>query len=366
MASLWLVVMVAEAATVKVGVLLPLKEKSERGTTMVEFYQGLLMAIENVKDEGTNVEVYTHDCGTSATSLQHVLATDVALASLDVIFGPLDTEQVMPLAEFCRQHSIRMVLPFNTPCPQLYGNPWMYLAGTAQEMLYPSICSQVIANLENSNFVMVDCGNSDERGEEFTSHLQQVLTLRRMQVTEMPLNGGEAAYEKSLNQFRNNVLIPDSRDLTSLTHLVEGTKIFLTKYPEYKVTLMGYPDWLPYARQFINDFYQLDTYLFSPYYRNPLSGRVARFEQRYGMNYGKHSRDGFPRAEMLGYDLGYYFLHGLATLGDRFEMEQGSLRYQPVQHAFSFQRVGEQGGFINMNVQLVHYSTNKTVQVIGN
>lgn len=352
------------ATTVRVAVLLPLKEQTARGTTFVEFYRGLLMAVEQVKHEGTSVDVYAIDCGSTETSLQQTLSNG-QLASMDVIFGPADAVQVPSLAEYCRQHKIRMVVPFNVPCPQVYGNPWIYQVGVAQELLYPGISTLIMKDLENSNFVFYHCGENDERAQNFTNHISQVMKLRNMQTTSLAAGGDEYAYDRAFNQFRQNVVIPDSRSLSALAQMIAGIKAFQAQYPQYKIVLLGYPEWLTYAATMTRDYYQFDTRVYTPYYRNPLSGRVVKFEQQYRANYGQPSRLSFPRAEHLGYDLGYYFMHGLAKLGsENFESMQGTLEQQPLQHYFLFQRAGEQAGYVNVNVQLVHYNANNTIQLV--
>lgn len=349
---------------IRMGVLLPLKEQSARGTTFVEFYRGLLMAVEQVKKEGTSVEVYALDCGTSETSLQQTLANE-QLATMDVIFGPADAVQVTSLSEYCRKHKIRMVLPFNTPCPQVYTNPWVYQVGVTQELLYPGVSTLVMKDLANSNFVFYYSGEQDARAQNFVTHLQQVLQLSDMQTTALAVGADEAAYDRAFNQFRQNVVIADSRSQAALTQMLAGIKAFQAQYPQYKIVLFGYPEWLTYTQTMIRDYYQFDTRVFSPYYRNPLSGRVVKFEQQYQQNFNTPSRLSYPRAELLGYDLGYYFIHGLVTLGrENFDVAQRTLQQQPLQHGFNFQRLGEQGGFVNLNVQLVHYNSNNTIQLV--
>lgn len=351
------------AASVKVGVLLPLKERSERGRTLVEFYQGLLMAVEQVKTEGVSVDVYAMDCGSSETQLQHLLKTQ-ALSNMDVIFGPVDAVQVPSLSEFCRQHRIRMVLPFNTPCSQIYSNPWIYQVGVAQELLYPGITNLIIENLGSANFVVCHTGEADDRGASFVDHISQVLKLRGLHTSVLNIFADEFAYDRALNQYKQNVVIPDSRSQTAITKVLTGIKAYQQTHPQYRVSLLGYPEWLTYTKTLLKEFYAYDTYVYSAYYRNPLLAKTAKFEQQYQQNFSHPSRISYPRAEMLGYDLGLYFLHGLSMLGDEFDERQSEISQQPVQHMFNFQRVGEQCGFVNLNVQLVHYNVNKTIQVV--
>jgi len=354
---------IIEAANVKVGVLLPLTEKSGRGQTMVEFYRGLLMAVEQMKTEGNSVDVYAWDCGNSETELQTLLR-EPAMTTLDVVFGPVDAVQVPSLSDFCRKHRIRMVVPFNTPCTQVYSNPNIYMVGVSQELLYPHITNLITDNLKGANFIFFHTGETDSRGTSFTEHLHQVLSLRNMSTANLALGADEFAYDRAFNQFRTNVVIPDSRSQASLTKMIAGIKAYQEKFPQYKVVLFGYPEWLTYVNTMLKDFYQYDTRVFSSYYRNPLSGRVAKFELNYKQNYGINSRESFPRAEMLGYDLAYYFMHGLAVLGDNFDDQQGTLEQKPLQHTFSFERTNEHGGFVNLNVQFVHYRSDNTIQIV--
>ena len=56
---------------VRMGVVLPLKEKSQRGAKMVEFYQGMLMAVDSVCNEGLSTEVIALHSGSSASEIQY-------------------------------------------------------------------------------------------------------------------------------------------------------------------------------------------------------------------------------------------------------------------------------------------------------
>lgn len=351
------------AVTVRVGVLLPLKENTERGNTLVEFYRGVLMAVEQVKQEGTNVEVTAIDCGSSETGLREALHNPL-LEHLDVIFGPVDAVQVTSLSEFCREHRIRMVLPFNTPCPQVYSNPWIYQVGVAQELLYPNIASLLTSAVHNANFVFFHSGENDERGKSFSTHLSQVLSLKNIPTTELKAGADEFALDLALNQYRHNIIVPDSRSQGAISKLVSTIRSYVASHPKYNISFLGYPEWVSYTKSMLSDFYRYDTYVYATYYRNPLSSRVSKFEQQYKTNFGTASRLSFPRAEMLGYDLAYYFIAGLALLGIDFEEAQPSLNYETLQHNFKFVRVGENGGFVNQHVQLVHYTKNRTIETI--
>lgn len=67
---------------------------------------------------------------------------------------------------------------------------------------------------------------------------------------------------------------------------------------------------------------------------------------------------------MFGFDLGYYFMHGLVTQGDNFEERQGALRFIPYQNAFQFGRSSANTSFTNKQVMLVHYTNSQRIEII--
>ena len=67
---------------------------------------------------------------------------------------------------------------------------------------------------------------------------------------------------------------------------------------------------------------------------------------------------------MMGFDMGYYFLHGIWSLGNRFETEQQTLQYSPVQHAFRFIQDEAGSGYANHGLQLIHYMPEQSIEQI--
>ena len=102
----------------RMGVVLPLKEKSARGAKMVEFYQGMLMAVDSLKREGISVDIQALHSGTTASEMDMLLNSQ-ALNDCDIVFGPLDAAQLPALADYCDLHDMHLVVPFTTLTTQL-------------------------------------------------------------------------------------------------------------------------------------------------------------------------------------------------------------------------------------------------------
>ncbi len=353
---------IKEERIMRVGVLLPLEEKTERGAKLVEFYQGFLMAVDSVKSEGARLMVHTFHSGSTAESMQFVLQNDV-LADMDVIFGPADAAQVAPLAEFCNRAGVRLVLPFANNY-NLAGKALMYSATAASTTVQQDAARMIVAQHPDYNYVILNTNNSDTRGRQFVEAVRNELASQGIAMRAWNIEGDEMAIESALNQFRTNCIIPDNTSIKTLNVLFARLNNFCAEHPDYKVSLQGYPEWQTYTSSQLLDFYKYNTYIYSPYYRNPLLAQTENFEQRFNTNFRHPQGATFPRYGMMGFDMGYYFLHGIWVLGNRFETEQSSLRYEPIQHVFKFARDEENSGFTNHGIQLIHYTPEQTIEQI--
>ena len=81
-------------STIKAAVILPFLDgvsKSE-SSRMVEYYEGLLMAVDSLKRTGTSIDLYTYNSGPESASLNSILGKS-EMKDMDIIFGPLYQHQ---------------------------------------------------------------------------------------------------------------------------------------------------------------------------------------------------------------------------------------------------------------------------------
>ena len=67
----------------------------------------------------------------------------------------------------------------------------------------------------------------------------------------------------------------------------------------------------------------------------------------------------YPRYAMMGFDLAYYFLHEIRTNG-----ATTTNRHEPYQNMYRFVKEGDNDGFCNRFIQLIHYKKNKQIELI--
>lgn len=350
--------------TVRMGVVLPLKEKTSRGAKMVEFYQGLLMAVDSIKHLGCSVEVSTFHSGSSAASMDSLLAHRTSLGDCDVIFGPLDVAQLPALADYCDLRSIRLVTPFSSLATQVPGHPLHYLVNAPRHQVQNQAVWFAQTLFPEENFVVIESGEKNEEGTAFVERARMAMDGRGIYVKQISIDEIESEFETNLESDKLNVLLLNSSSLAALNALMDKLRPFATQHPEYRFSLFGYPAWQTYASQMQSDLFRFDTYIYSTFYRDPNDKRVMAFEQCFKNNFGRTMAATFPRYGLFGFDLGYYFLYGLWKYGSLFEANLTTIPVVPLQNAFEFQSQGEGNGYINDFVELVHYANYQATEIL--
>lgn len=339
----------------KVGVLLPLSDNK-----MLEFYRGFLMAADSVRLGGVNLDIHAWDCGSSVSRIEDLTA---GLGGLDIVFGPASPTQIPVVAEYCRDAGIRLVLPFyNGLTLQEY--PLVYNATAPMPVVYDAAAKGLLDYYDNKNFVIVRSGSPDGNGRMLSTSLTQKLAQLSIIPRTLELGGDDFAYESAFNQFRNNVIVMDDSSVRSLNILVARLNDFSRKHADYHLSLVGFPEWQDESQRLLNDFFALDTYIFSPFYYNVLDQRTKDFQRTYEKFFRTPFVQSSPRYAALGFDLGYYFLKGVSTLGDTFEQMQSDIPQEPYQNKFLFERNASGPSFTNHFVQFIHYTNDNMIELI--
>ena len=115
------------------------------------------------------------------------------------------------------------------------------------------------------------------------------------------------------------------------------------------------------TRECLEDFYALNTYIYSNFYADNLAANVQNFYTSYKTWYSKNLINTFPKYGILGFDTGMYFISAIHKYGANFENNLDKIKYASIQTGFDFHRVNNWGGFINTNLFIVHYNNDYTV-----
>ena len=354
---------------IQVALLLPFMAneptRSAASARFVEYYEGLLLAVDSLKKTGTSVELSVYDTGQGTSRIKEILNED-ALMESNLIIGAVQNDQIGIVADFAQKHGIKYVIPFTSKNDDVLSNANVYQVNTPHSYLYSKAAQAGCDLFSEHNIILVSMKDKEEK-TDFIKAFKAEMKQRDIPFKEVTYNGETFAadMEKVMTHDKRNMVLPTSSSLDAVNR-IKATLRMLSELKEeekepYMINLFGYPEWQTYTRDCLEDFYALDTYIYSNFYADNLSSEVHRFYSNYKHWYSKSLINTFPKYGILGFDTGMYFLGAIQKYGSNFEDNLDKIRYKSIQTGFDFHRVNNWGGFINTNVFIVHYKSDFTV-----
>lgn len=348
---------------ISMGVILPFKGNEQESAKIVEFYRGVLMAVDSIKKNGVSVDVFAYDSGESPADIIRITQNH-PLSHLDFIIGPRYPDQIGPLSKYCKQHHIKLIIPFSSLAEDLYENHELYAVNPPRSFQLSEATGLTMELFGKDNVIFLDGKENDDDAAVFTDSMEKQLIGKGMNVKTIALDDNEMAWLTVMNQYKNNVIIPNSSSIRLLNRLFPKLNEFAKQHSEYKIKLVGYPEWQTYTSSHLENFYKFDTYAYSSFFRNPLAENTNVFERNYQKTFRKPAVNSWPRFGMLGFDIGFYFLKGISLYGKAFESHMSQLDIIPYQHRLSFERISNWSGFINKEIHFIHYSPSHSIELI--
>ena len=236
-------------STIKAAVILPFLDgvsKSE-SSRMVEYYEGLLMAVDSLKRTGTSIDLYTYNSGPESASLNSILGKS-EMKDMDIIFGPLYQQHIKPLAEFAKKQDTRLVIPFTSKDNTVFQNPAVYQINTPQSYLYSEVYDHFVRQFPNANVIFIEASQGTKDKAEFIKGLKDELRNRSIPMKSLKEDVTVESLKTVLRTDRENIFIPTSGSNLTLIKILPQLTLLVREQPESRIHLFGYPEWQTYTK----------------------------------------------------------------------------------------------------------------------
>lgn len=353
---------------IKAAIILPLMLEdsiSSEQMKMVEFYEGVLLALDSLKRQGVSIDLYVYDSGNKWASIQPILAKP-EMQQMNLIIGPVYDQHIAEAAAFADSNGIRMVVPFARQVDAVFTNPYIYQVNTPQSYFYSEVYDRFFMQFPHPNVIFFE--SPEEKDDDLISGFKRELSYREVPYTVLL---ADTATNKDtimtrLDTERQNILMMTSEKSGSLNNMIPIFQLLVrdTASTKYDMHLFGYPQYQVYTNNHLASFYEIDTYFYSSFYTNNLLPEAKAFHQKYRRTYSKEIVNRYPKYAILGFDIAYYFLKAMHLYGTDMDSRLDEMKYTPLQTGFKFERVNNWGGFINRKVFFVHFSRDYELQTI--
>ena len=348
--------------TIRVGVMLPLHNENGDGRRMVEYYRGMLMACDSLKQEGISVDVRAWNLPENGNAEK--LLEDPQAQLLDLIIGPLYSKFMQPLSDFTSTHDIKLLVPFSIKAPQTATNKNIFQVYQSPESLDEKTARLSAEWFRNYHPIIVDCRDSTTTKGPFTTALRRQFEQHDMPYNVTSIVTPEDDFAKTFVANKPNLVVLNTARSKELNSIFARLKRLAGQRPNLEIAMLGYTEWMMYADKQSQNFHRFNVYVPSYFFTNTKSQVTTRIEKKYEAHFGqKMQQDALPRFALTGFDHAVFFLRGLNRHGKDFDGSAASEK--PVQTPLRFEQAAKKGGRQNATFMFIHYKADGKIETIN-
>lgn len=358
-----------DADHINVAIMLPfmLKEGNNvKSELYTEYYQGFLLAVDSLKRQGYSINLSVYDTEGSTSTVNKILQQP-CMTEMDLIIAPDQEEAIDLIADFGEQHDINVVNTFSMKNERINTNARVFQTNIPTSYLYAETTARFVSIFKSRNIVLLTNSETETLEEnEFIEMLKDELSEKKIVYTTCTYTGTLKPEDlTSVEQLSSVVFVPTSNKKETPSQILPALDNFARNTPDCEVSLFGYPSWVPQINRNLDEFYHLDTYIFTRFYTAPEDSRMYDFNLKYLYWYNKEMKNASPKYALLGFDTGMYFMNAIAQNGKNFANYDIKNNSSSIQTDFRFERINNWSGFINKSFYLIHMSPDRKLEKIN-
>lgn len=345
-----------DAKTLRIAYLLPFMldnlKQDNSSDRFMNFYAGSLIAMNEAKEKGVSLQIYTYDTGKSEDRLKEVLA-NVDLKSMDIIIGPAYSNQVGIMGDFAKENKVKTLIPFSSKVSEIDYNPYLFQFNPGTELEIKFATELINGRYKKMNIVFVDIQDISyfDDGKVFAQTLKQNLSdIKKEYLVLNPATAENANFTSVLKKDTKNLIIFNTDKFAYVNPYMSLLKNLST---EYDITLYAQYSWKDQPEKLSKSI------LISPIISTIDQAQLSVFNQKFSDNFNWNASTDTPRYDLLGYDITSYFVSLLSKYGNKLP-EKLSLRTNSswIQSQPAFERKSEHSGFVNQQLYLIEDKRN--------
>ncbi len=120
---------------------------------VIELYQGILLAVADLKSKGIDVKLHLYDTRKDSTYTAKLTQLE-EMKHMDLIIGPLYPGPVKVVADFAYMHKINMINPLSTNSEIVQNNPYTFLFLPTEEVTAKKLATYTTETIANKNAII--------------------------------------------------------------------------------------------------------------------------------------------------------------------------------------------------------------------
>ncbi len=324
-----------------------------------DFYKGFLLALdEAAKDCPKHFNLKVYDTQHNLNVTDSILALP-ELKTMNFIIAPSEPQQLSRINAFGKTNSVPVLNCFTTKNEDYLDNPYVYQVNTPTGELMHNVMRWFDEQFKGYNVIFLNAASDNDK--EMFEHIRNHITHKKYNTSTINVNG-DLTYDdisNKMNPGSKYVFIPSSGDKNLIKRFVKALKEVKSERFDCDLSLIAYPEYVLYLKDYQTDLQDIDTYMFSRFF-NAKGYRTRNLDAAYKANYDGEPLKGEPYMALYGWDAGMYLLKSLGVDG---RIDEDTPLYEGVQTSFRWERGDNWRGFTNQAVDIVHFSPDHQITV---
>lgn len=321
-----------------------------------DFYMGALLAFDTLKSCNRDFRVYVYDTKGDPRRMEKLVA-QLRSKPVDLIIGPLFSQNLPPLNEYARKNKITLVSPFTFERKAIKENPYFICSKPGKKDLVKQAAQFVNKRFRGYNLFLIRSYNATERylANQFKKYLDSGLA-KKMRKYSFP----EEEWSRLSNKFKdlkkdsNLVFIPSENEV-----FVSAVFSALRRNKVKEITVLGMPKWLKFNNIEGKLMENLNMHFLSTYYvdyNNPETRAMFKaFRDKFYVEPNEYS--------ISGYDLTFLYGKMLIRYGKYFQRKWYKNTYSMIHSTFNFKQKTLQNGWSNNYIHVLKFEEMKLKKV---
>ena len=288
---------------------------------VLETYQGMRMAVEDLQQEGINVQLYAYDTERDYDVTKRLLETE-EIKGIDVIVGPLYPGPFRAVSEFSLEQQVYMFNPISVNPLVTANNPFSFLtkpstiteaqraASYASDTLNRKVAIVVTDDSKQDSARVAAFIDNFKKDETYEVHLEVLRSFNEEAMESLAdtlVYFAEAFGEEREEAEAPVVYVASNNDLI-ITNTISA--VVMANVP---LTLFGNDSWFDITSVTYEQLEELDVHFLSAGYMDYKRGKVQEFTNAYKQEFSvppsKYAYAGYDAMYYIGQMLGEYGIY---------------------------------------------------------
>ena len=332
---------------------------SARSEQFISFYEGVLLAVDSLKNQGYKVNLKVFDTERSAEKM-YTMVDEIDRFHPDLIIGPVYGSVYKALMDDLTNKNIPVIYPLSSRSEEFGVYPDFIQVNPSMKALTVAMSDWMREEAEEANLVCLNLTGNEVSHSDledirlFKEYMHRIgsMNFYDWNTSAVPLDGLRL---QLLPDRENIIILPTTKEaevskiLPVLSALTDG----------YRITVVGFPEWQAFTSVDHETYFKLNTKIFTYSYVDNTTEPAKRF----ALKYRKYFYTEPNNLAYKAFDMSLYFIELAAKYRDR---TLDALEFYPRNGDFSrfyFQKMEGQAGKENQGFYIVNFGSDYRLKI---